>query len=109
MKNLKKLAFGLVALCLAFGLVFSVSAFKSKKSATLKYRFIGINETDLTNPLKWQDVSSEPNPEACDAGIELPCLVQFDENDYNNIAAFYTAHDTAAEMFATSKVVSRKD
>ena len=111
MKNLKKMLFGLAALVLAFGLVFSVSAFKgpAQKTSTLKYRFIGTNSADLQDPSKWLDVSSEANPVPCETGSVLPCIVQFENNEYTDIEDFYTQHDTAAEMFKTTRVISKKD
>lgn len=110
MKNLKFIL-PVFAIIFGLGIVFTTSAFKSsdKKIQTLKYRYIGTNETDLTNPLKWENVSEEPNPEACEPGEELPCIVQFNDNEYANIAAYYGTHDTAAEMFSSLKVVNRKD
>ncbi|MGJ1342185.1 MULTISPECIES: hypothetical protein [Sphingobacterium] len=79
MKNLKKLMFGLVALGLAFGLMFSVSAFKAKKATFTYWRYdlntqvgarSGFNYTQITNP-------SAPG---CDDGEEMPCVIQVDES-----------------------------
>lgn len=110
MKNLK-LILPALAIVLSLGIVFTTSAFSSadQKIQTLKYRFIGTSESDLTNPTKWQNVSEESNPESCEVGTELPCLVQFNDNEYSDIADYYSTHDTAAEMFSSLKVVSRKD
>ncbi|WP_113653419.1 DUF6520 family protein [Pedobacter namyangjuensis] len=110
MKNLKKILAGLLALIVVCGIVFTTSAFKNdKKVTTLKYRFIGSSDADLDDPTKWQDVSSQPNPESCNPGTELPCLVVFQDNEYDDIADFYNTHTTSADMFTTSKVISRKD
>ena len=84
MKNLKKLAFGLVALCLAFGLVFSVSAFKSKKSvkrAPVYFKYIGstFDETAYRNISNWQHTSA-PDEEACIGDNDI-CILSVDSED----------------------------
>ncbi|RZL37601.1 MAG: hypothetical protein EOO96_04730 [Pedobacter sp.] len=110
MKNLKKILAGLLALIVVCGIVFTTSALKSeKKVTTLKYRFIGTSDADLDDPLKWQNVSSQPNPESCNPGTELPCLVVFEDDEYDNIADFYNTHPTSSDMFTTTNVASRKN
>ncbi len=110
MKNLKNL---LPALALVLGLTFAFTqiAFKSdvKKSTTLKYRYIGNDETGLTTLANWEDVSNEPSPEACESGTEIPCLVVFEDNEYDDINDFITVNNTNAKMLATTRVVSKKD
>lgn len=80
-----------------------------KKIATLTYRYNGPDEAGLTDPLNWSDLSEEEEPEGCEVGDELPCLVQFNDTEYDDIADFYTTHSTAPSMFASQKVLTRKD
>ncbi|TKC10663.1 hypothetical protein FA048_10830 [Pedobacter polaris] len=109
MKN-SKIVFPAIAIVLGLGIAFSSSAFKpSGKVNVLKYRYIGTNEAGLTTLSNWTDVSTEENPTPCEAGDEIPCLVQFQDNEYDNIADFITTNDTKAEMYATSKVESSKN
>lgn len=110
MVNLKKSILGLGALIVVFGLVFSFVAFSpTNKIETLKYRYNGPDEAGLTTLTNWTNVSEEEEPEGCTPGTEIPCLVQFNDNEYDDIVDFYTTHDTAAEMFSSTKVASRKN
>jgi hypothetical protein len=101
----------LIAFVVGLSLVFSQSAFKfgDKKTTTLKYRYNGPDEAGLTTLINWEDVSEQEEPENCLPGTEIPCLVEFEDNEYDDIVDFYTTNDTAVEMFDTHKVVSKKN
>ncbi|WP_199119753.1 hypothetical protein [Pedobacter sp. ASV28] len=75
MKNLKSLIFGLAALCLAFGLMFSVSAFKKKTN--VYWQYTKNNHTDIRDGYSYSQVTS-PEAEACDPGNDLPCVLEVD-------------------------------
>ncbi len=111
MNNLKKLLFGVVAVVLAFGLVFSLSAFtlEDKKIATLTYRYDGDDEAGLNVPGNWTNISQEEEPEGCEAGVEIPCLVQFDTTDYDDIADFLSENPTLQDMIDSDHIQSYKD
>ncbi|MCJ0741852.1 hypothetical protein [Pedobacter montanisoli] len=110
MKNLKKLLFGLATLLVVFGLVFMVSAFtSSKKTATLKYRYTGNDETGLHTASNWDDVSSQPSPEGCEPGDEIPCLVQFDSGEYTDIQDFINQNPSLTDMIETNRIQSYKN
>lgn len=86
MKNLKKLTFGLVALVLAFGLVFSVSAFKDTTKKTALYWYKVSYDDPITYPdgyvkagtplFDYAEMSEVESP--CDEGSDLDCLRGFD-------------------------------
>lgn len=111
MKNLKSLIFGLAALCLAFGLVFSVSAFTTgtKKSSTLTYRYNGNDEGGLHTAGNWSDVSNQEEPEGCEPGEEIPCFVQFDSSEYANIQIFIDENPTLGDMIDSERIQTYKD
>lgn len=109
MKNLKNLL-PLFAMIIGLGLVFSQSAFKSSKNkAILTYRYNGSNAAGVTTVANWTDPSIEPNPQNCEAGTEIPCLVQFDTSEYADISAFIADKPSNALMLSSGKVQTRKD
>ena len=67
MKNLKKVVFGLVALIVAFGLVFTVSAFKAKKET----RWFIYTQSD--HPTNATDAKEPSNYTMLDANELPPC------------------------------------
>lgn len=102
--------FGLVALVVAFGLVFSVVAFSpAKKTATLKYRYNGPDEAGLHTPGNWSDVSAQPNPEGCEPGEEIPCLIQFETPEYDDLQDFLDQNPTLQDMIDSETVQSYKN
>ncbi|WP_293298886.1 hypothetical protein [Pedobacter sp. UBA4863] len=76
--NLKKLIFGLAALVLAFGLVFTMSAFKPKKGEMIHFRY---NSSATTDEAYREITNWEPTeePEDC-PGSGKVCVLQIDEN-----------------------------
>ncbi|WAC39041.1 DUF6520 family protein [Pedobacter sp. SL55] len=105
-----KILFGLAALVVAFGLVFSMSAFRSnEKLATLKYRYTGNNEAGLHTASNWDDVSAQPNPEGCEPGEEIPCLVEFDTSEYTDLQDFIDQNPTLQDMIDSERVQSYKN
>lgn len=76
--------FGLAALVLAFGLIFSVSAFKNngiKKGTTVYYKYTGtsFNEDDYRNMDNWEPVEE---PEEVDCGGETNiCILRVDSDN----------------------------
>lgn len=78
MKNLKKVVFGLVALIVAFGLVFTVSAFK-KKRASIYWQYNLNVETGARSGYNYSPIGN-PNSPGCDDGEEMPCVLQVDES-----------------------------
>lgn len=82
MKNLKKLTFGLVALVLAFGLVFSVSAFKNRaKRAPVYFKYEGttFDETAYRNISNWHQTTA-PEEEACIGDSDI-CILSVDSDN----------------------------
>ena len=77
MKNLKKLIFGLVALVMAFGLLFSVSAFSSKESKR-SYSYWQYEPGSMTGIRTASNYTlvSEPVESPCEAGSDLPCVLR---------------------------------
>ena len=73
MKNLKKLMFGLVALVMGFGLVFSVSA--TKKKASIYWRY---NKNVIADVRDGNSYSLTTPAEECEAGSDLPCVIEVD-------------------------------
>jgi hypothetical protein len=81
MKNLKKLMFGLLALVMVFGLVFSLSAFTQiKKGPTVyfKYKGTSFNETDYRSMSNWEPVA-EPGEVEC-GGDNNICILRVDSD-----------------------------
>lgn len=109
MKNLKKLL-PVIAIVLGLGIFFSASAFKSNQhTTTVKYRFTGTSTADLHDISKWDDVSAQPTPTPCEVGTELPCLVEFQTSEYDNIQDFLDQNEDVSDMIATDRVISLKD
>jgi hypothetical protein len=110
MKNLKKLL-PVIAVVIGLGIFFGASAFKSinQKTTTLKYRFTGTSTTELHDISKWDDVSAQPTPAPCETGDELPCLVEFQTSEYDNIQDFIDQNEEVSDMVATLKVTTLKD
>ncbi len=84
MSFLKKLTFGLTALVLAFGLIFTVSAFKNKKStlASKIYYHDGENDRYLETPP--EGTSCQEDDFYCTItfeGEEVPTVSEFPEGN----------------------------
>lgn len=67
--------FGLAALVLAFGLVFSVSA--TKKKASIYWRYDKNVIADVRDGNRY---SLTTPAEECEAGSDLPCVIEVDES-----------------------------
>lgn len=98
-----KILFGLAALVIAFGLVFSLSAFKNKTS-TKSFTYwqyepgtmTGIRDASNYTPI------AAPNEQPCEEGDDLPCVLRVDESIddegkldtyLNNLTTFPTDQD----------------
>ncbi|RZK53174.1 MAG: hypothetical protein EOO91_18130 [Pedobacter sp.] len=99
-----------LVIVVGLGIFFGASAFKAnQKTTTLKYRFTGTSTADLHNITKWEDVSAEPTPTPCETGTELPCLVEFQNSEFDNIQDFIDQNEEVSDMVATNRVISLKD
>lgn len=73
--------FGLVALVLAFGLVFSVSAFKqisAKKKMYSYWRYNPNTEAGTLNGYNYIKID-DPQEPGCEDENEIPCIIQVDD------------------------------
>lgn len=79
MKNLRKVQFGLLAVLLAVGVVFGMSAFKTKTLETAKsatyWRFDSTDISDLRDATKYVKIT-DPEAPSCEDGDDLPCVLQ---------------------------------
>lgn len=98
MKNLKKMMFGLAALVMAFGLVFSVSAFTKKDPINLAYQYTGDDESNVMNAGSWTPITYNPSPTECDAEGDLVCVVQFRDDQFSDIEDFLSNYADADEV-----------
>lgn len=110
MQHLKKMIFGLAALVIAFGLIFTASAFKNKKhTSDLAYQYDGDDDSGVMSPGSWTPVPYVENPTACEAEGELVCIVQFNETEFSDIADFLGNYANAAQVNASSYAVRHKE
>ena len=82
MKNLKKTIFGLLALIMVFGLVFTVSAFKSNENSKKQYTYWKYNldeENGARNGFNYTETFS-PDGEGCDDEEEIPCVIRVEDS-----------------------------
>ena len=107
--NFKKISLGLAALIVAFGLVFSMSAFTEKKSTDLAYQYTGNDATGVVTPGNWTPIPYDENESACDAEGELVCIVQFNENEYSDITDFLGDYANAADVNDSDFTVRHKE
>ncbi|RYD97279.1 MAG: hypothetical protein EOP54_11410 [Sphingobacteriales bacterium] len=84
--NLKKISLGLAALCLAFGLVLSLSAFKATPTkahqfSDVYYKYIGtsFNETAYRNSSNWQHID-DPGEAECGGETNI-CVLRVSSED----------------------------
>lgn len=95
-------------------MAFAASAFtflyeSEKESATLKFRFPEPTAANVTDAAYWDDVSSQQNPESCDIGSALPCLVIFEDTEYASIEAYLAANNSLSAIMSSPKLVSAKE
>lgn len=102
-----KLSLGLVAL-VGFGLVATESAFTHKDPVLLKYRYTGSNASGTITPSNWNDISNETNPTGC-VGTEIPCIVQFYDNEYDDMTDFLASHTTPLAIAESGKVAAERN
>lgn len=110
LKTIKKNAIVLVALVIALG-TFTLMSFgeKNKKEpTTLKYRYDLSSPTGIDNPLNWTEVSSEPNPQGCQQNQPLPCLVEFTDEEFEDLNAFLEDYDNATAIMGSGHVTATK-
>ena len=108
MRNIKSLIFGLAALVVAFGLVFSTSAFKGKKVAPVQYQYMENTADDLFDHTKWNNLSTTP-PVSCGDPGDLPCVIEFDSTVYPDIEAFLLANPDLSSLRQNSTEISSKE
>jgi len=120
MRNLKSLIFGLAALCLAFGLVFTVSAFKSKGTAQRAPIYFLYDGDDYT-PTDFRDVDNwthESSPTSCGGSTNL-CVLKVDDANLSGdgtleeqlIEYFNSMNDPALESYVSTpaNIQSKRD
>ena len=95
-------------------LAFAASAFTflseaEKESVTLKFRFPEPTAAHVTDAAYWDDVSAQQNPESCDIGTELPCLVIFEDTEYASIEAYLAANNSLTAIMSSPQLVSAKE
>ncbi|MFN0293134.1 DUF6520 family protein [Pedobacter helvus] len=71
-----KILFGLAALVVAFGLVFSTSAFKARVPVLYQYTSNSSDEADILDIENWQPV--DENSPSCGTAGSLVCRFYFD-------------------------------
>lgn len=84
MKNFKNLTLGLAALCLAFGLVISTSAFTKKDPILYQYTSNSSADVDILDIDNWEPVDG--GTPGCGTAGSLVCRFYFegDMNDFQN-------------------------
>lgn len=107
MKNLKNLGFGLAALVLVLGLVFTVSAF-TKKATPVRYQYMENTPDNLFDHLKWENVTFNP-PASCGDPGDLPCIIEFDSEVYADIEAFLSVNTDLTSLRQNSTEISSKE
>lgn len=93
-----KILFGLAALVIAFGLVFTTSAFTKKDPVNLAYQYTGDDETGVMSSGNWTPITYNPTPTECESIGDLPCVVQFDDSQFDDIADFLSNYADADEV-----------
>lgn len=104
-----KLFLGLAALILAFGLVFITSAFIQKDPTYLAYQYTGDDESGVMSTANWTPIPYNPTPTECESIGELPCVVQFEEAQFANIASFLSNYSDASEINESRFAVRHKE
>lgn len=103
----KKLFFPFVAAIMGISLIFSAFT-TSKEPETLQFRYNLDSEDGIENPGNWQDVSSVQNPTGCTQDQDLPCLIRFTTEEYDDLMDFLDQHPTADDIFDSEKVIATK-
>ncbi len=93
--------FGLAALCLAFGLVFSVSSFKRKASVVYAYTSNSHLSADIKNISNWE-VADLQSPGCSEEG-SLVCRYEFN-GDMNDFQDFLELSSTTAASINTNAI-----
>ncbi|RZL13718.1 MAG: hypothetical protein EOO89_17085 [Pedobacter sp.] len=101
-----KILFGLVALCLAFGLVISVSAFKSKKDVH-QYQYISSSTlaADILDISNWQEVDA--NTPSCGEAGALVCRYEY-EGEMSDFQDFLEDSGTTASLINTNAIAKKQ-
>ncbi len=110
MNNLKKIMFSLAALVIAFGLVFSLSAFKgnSAKNTTMYYYFNSDQEADIDDPNNWTPIDEVDVPNASCDGADLSCVITFDTNDFSDLGELLEEYPSTDQLRENDHVVAEK-
>lgn len=88
-----KLFFGLAALVIAFGLIFTTSAFKAKAPVLYQYTSNSSNDADILDIQNWQPV--DENSPSCGTAGSLVCRFYFD-GDMNDLQDYLENPSTTA-------------
>ncbi len=107
MINLRKSILGLAALIVAFGLVFTASAF-TKKVALVKYQYTENTMDNLFDDTKWDDVTVAA-PASCGDPGDLPCIIEFDSEVYADIEDFLESNNDLTSLRPNSTEISSKE
>lgn len=105
MKNLK-LILPVFAIVLGLGIVFTQSAFKAKTPINLAYQYTGSTDEGVMEPSNWTPITYQPTPTECDELGDLVCIVQFTDEQFDNIADFLN-NQTDAEAVNNSTYAKR--
>lgn len=102
--------------CLLFsvsGAIF-VNAYDQKKVleterevVTLRYQYTGDDSADLYNLGEWELLDPDDSA-TCNNIPQLPCVVQFENTEYQNIQAFLDAHPTLPDIMDADELISTK-
>lgn len=108
--NIKKISLGLVAL-VGFGLLITMNGFTSNAKKTpvmVRYQFNSNVLTDLSNPIKWTEVTGT-EPQSCGEPGTLPCVIEFDSNLNPDIADFLGDYPTKSDIQAHAEQIETKE
>lgn len=78
-----------------------------REVVTLRYQYTGTDAGNVTDENAWQDVTNT-NPQSCDNRLELPCVVEFDSSQYDDIEEFLDAHPSLTEIMGATETISTK-
>ena len=108
--NFKKISLGLAALVIAFGLVFTASAFKTKsaKNTTMYYYFNSDQESDIDDPGKWLPIDANDVPGASCDGEDLSCVIRFDTDDFDDLEELLQAYPSSSALQSAGHTIAEK-
>jgi len=99
--------FTMVALGVATVTQASEASDGEKRVAMVRYQFDEANQSELSDPGNWTDVTNS-TPQNCGPAGNLPCIIEYDSATHGDIAAFLAANPTLEQIEANAEVVSTK-